>query len=236
MDAEKSSMIDKIMKLLELGKDDNGAHDGEREAANNMAAKLMAKHSIDFADLRTGKKTFDFTKQRVKAMDDFYCQWEGHLAYGLATAFDCKVVHWGMKGNWEIEFFGTKSDIEISIFFYSHLRRTIGRKAELAYRSKKDVETYATGMVLTINARLLDLYKRRQEVMESDSRALVIVKTDGVNDYMKAEVPALRTIKSRKVDASSDAFRNGRADGHNVNISRPIANSNGASMRTIRGH
>ena len=43
-------MKDKIRKLLALASDPN-ASDGERDNASRMAARLMAKHDIDLADL-----------------------------------------------------------------------------------------------------------------------------------------------------------------------------------------
>jgi hypothetical protein len=238
MDAEKSGMIDKIMKLLELGKDERG-HEGERSNANDMAARLMAKHSIDFADLRAGKKEFNFTRQKIRPMDDSYCAWEGNLFQGLADAFDCKVVHFNYRArdtDWSMDVFGTKSDIEIATFFYMHLRRTIGRKAELSFKKKADVETYAMGMVVTINQRLKDLYQRRQDIMESDSRALVVVKTDGVAKFVSAELPNVVSFKVKSVNGSSESYQRGKTDGQNVNLSRPIANTDRAPMRTIRGH
>jgi hypothetical protein len=231
---EKTSMIDKIMKLLELGKDERG-HEGERNSANDMAARLMAKHAIDFTDLRSSKpKSCVFEKQVIDPMDEVFCQWEAVLADGIARAFDCKAVH-SRHPVWTINFLGTKTDLEIVIFFYRHLRRTVGRKAELGYKGKRDQETYAHGMVATINSRLDDLYKRREQVMESDCRALIIVKKDDLKLFIKDQFPALSKIRPQKL-SNGAAYAHGKADGQNVGLARPISGGAGEKMRTIRGH
>jgi len=227
MDAEKQAAIDKILKLLELGKEDNGAYTAEQEVANTMAAKLMAKFSIDFSDLKTGgtKKSFNYENRVIDPLDVVYCGWEASLAHVIAECFDCKTVSC-KHPTWTINFLGTKTDLEISIFFYRHLRRTICRKSELEFRKRADQDTYAYGMVKTISSRLKDLYTKRQEVMQSDCRDLVIVKTDGLQEFTKSLFPTLRKASSTKLKGSSEAWNKGINDGHRVGLNRPIAGGN----------
>lgn len=235
MDAEKLVMIEKILKMLELGKDGNGAYTPEQEAANTMAAKMMAKYSIDFADLRNGRpKNHSFEQSNVDGLDETFCAWEGSLAGAIAKAFDCQVVL-SKEPSFIMRFCGTKNDLEISVFFYRHLRRTVGRKSEMAHKGRKNQETFAFGMVTTISERLMDLYKRRDEVMDGDCRAMVLVKKDGLQDFVKDRFPNLRYGSPHRLSGSSEAYNGGKEAGRTVNLSRPIA-GNKEGMRTIRGH
>ena len=227
MNAEKQSMIDKVMKLLELGKTENGGYSPEQQAANEMAAKLMAKYALDFSDLRGSKKGFTFDRQQVDPLDEIYSGWESALASCIARAFDSSVIiNKGRRGDpWYLTFMGTKTDLEISIFFYRHLRRTIGRKAEIGFRLKRDRETYAYGMVDTISERLQDLYQRRNAVMDDDSCALVVVKNDGLSKYVKDQFPNLRKGRSKSLKGSAESYRQGQSDGSKVGLSRPVSHN-----------
>jgi len=57
MDEKKQDMIQKILKLLELGDADKKSNPHERELAQKKAAQMMAEHSLSFADLREGWTT-----------------------------------------------------------------------------------------------------------------------------------------------------------------------------------
>jgi hypothetical protein len=232
MDAERQSMIDKVMKLLELGKDGSGAFTAEQEVANNMAAKLMAKHAIDFSDLRSTKKGHVFEHHKVDPLDEIYSAWEATLANVIGKAFDCKVVMSRPRhGTWYLNFLGTKTDLEVSIFFYRHLRRTVGRKAEISFKLKRDREAYCFGMVDTLSERLTDLYQRRQESMDSECRGLVVVKQDGLQDFIGTQFPSLSKGRSRKITGSREAWAKGQSDGRKVGIGRPISNTSQPAKR-----
>jgi len=234
MDAEKQSMIDKIMKLLELGKDASGAFSAEQAAANEMASRLMAKHALSFNDLRGSKKGFSFDRQKVDPLDEIFCAWEASLAKAIAEAFDCSIVtNKSRYTPWYLNFLGTKTDLEISIFFYRHLRRTVGRKAEIGFRLKRDREIYAFGMVNTISERLQDLYKRRNAVMDTESSALMVVKVDGLQGFVKNQFPSLKKGRTRWLRGSMEAYQKGQADGSKVSLSRPVSH-NGTPVHRMK--
>jgi hypothetical protein len=91
-------------------------------------------------------------------------------------------------------------------------------------------------MVATISNRLVALYKKRDEVMDSDCRAMVLVKTDGLKDYIKNQFPSLSTIKSKPLRGSSESYSRGRMDGEKVGLNRPIQGGNEPKPRLTRGH
>lgn len=233
MTAEKQAMVEKILKLLELGDESNGAYTAEQQAANDMAAKLMAKYSIDFADLKDGKpKSNIFERMDVDALDEQYVHWEAVLAKCIGDAFDVHTVM--RKSPFTLKFCGTKSDIELTVFFYRYLRRTVGRKSELAFRNRRDQDTYADGMVLTISNRMQELYRKRETFMDSDSKALVVVKKDGLDKFVKEQFPNLYKSRARRVTGSMEAYNRGLADGHSVSLSKPIAGGSNKPQGAIR--
>lgn len=236
MDSDKKQrMIDKILKLLELGKESNGAYTPEQQSANEMASRLMAEYAIDFSDLQHAPKKGDMKRVDVDPIDDRYSHWEGMLANCMADVFDCKVVRTSKPGSWGLSFLGVKSDLEIAIFFYRHLRMTVCRKAEINYKKIKEQDAYAYGMVATINDRMKQLYKMRQEVMTSDCRDLVVVKTDAVKEFVHEQFPNLRRGRSFRV-TDTGALSHGRKDGHDVNLNRPVGYEHTPKPRLSRGH
>lgn len=215
-------MIEKVLKCMELAKDER-APEGERAAASKMAAKLMEENALDFADLKANKPKDGVFIQFDMDMDKAPVKWEGTLANGIARAFDVKVVQ--QLSPWKIMYCGTKSDIDISVYFFKYLRRSVGMMSSMKFSRKADQETFAYGMVSTISERMRDLYEKRNEMMESDGRALMVVKQDGLADFVKQQFPRLTTGRAIKLKGSHEAHSAGKEAGRRVNISRPIAGS-----------
>ena len=103
------------------------------------------------------------------------------------------------------------------------------------YKKIKEQDAYAYGMVVTINDRMKQLYKMRQEVMTSDCRDLVVVKTDAVKKCVHEQFPNLRRGRSFRV-TDTGALSHGRKDGHDVNLNRPVGYEHTPKPRLSRGH
>ena len=246
----KEKIISKIMKLMELGREDKNSNPHERESASRAAARLMAEYSIDFVDLRNGKPNESpFVTFSVEGSVDEKVDFEAMLAMYIAEAFDCKVINsWGEYGiKWVLKFCGTKHDLDIVVYFFKYLRRTLYAMANknvtlentrLPYGRKrvtdKDVReaqrNYCYGMVETIGERLKELYQKREEFIPSDCRALVVVKKEGVEKYYKEQFPNARSSRVRRLSGDLGAHDRGRSDGLNVNLSRPIASNGGGAL------
>lgn len=230
MDEKKSKMIDRIIKLLELGSEKN-PNEHERNSAASMAAKLMADYAIDFIDLKTGKiKEEIFGREEISAVTGNKNSWEVLLASHISHAFDGRIIinnKWNSE--WTICFLGTKTDIEIASFFFKYLRRTVGKQAEKAHKLKREREAFAHGMTATIGNRLTELYAKREEFIPSSCTSLMVVKKDGLADYVKQQFPNLRRGPSIKVGGSRDSYDSGRKAGEKVNLSRPIGNNSSTS-------
>lgn len=222
MDDKQQAIIEKVLKLMELAKDERG-HEGERESAQRMAAKLMAEYAIDFADLRSGKIEKGYFEKFDLDMQKDCVDWEGNLANGICRAFDVKLVQ--QKHPWVLMYCGHKTDIEIAVFFFKYLRRTVGVMTQKSFTKQNDRRTFAYGMVSEITRRMKDLYEKRNEAFSSDSRALMVVKTDGLDKFVREQFPHLTSGRAVKLTGSPQAHAAGREAGAKVNISRPIGGS-----------
>lgn len=227
MDARKLEIIDKIMKLLNLGDETRNSNPHERDLAAKKAAQLMAEYSIDFIDLKEGKaKSYSFMKEEVQGYGFHENTWEAILASGVARIMDCKVItrDWRHEEGWYIIFVGTKSDIELAVFFFKYLRRTINRMAEVSSTKKASRDSYCYGMILTIKQRLEELFRQKEELIPSNCRDLVIIKKDDLNEAFKEMFPNTRRSHLRTSNKDYHAYVKGLEDGKNIPLNRPLPN------------
>jgi hypothetical protein len=230
----KEEIVAKIMKLMELGNEENNSNPHEREAASRKAAEMMANYAIDFADLRSEKPKEDvFITIEVDGSADVKIDYESHLAFNIAHAFDCEMINTYRKGPWQIMFLGTKNDLEIAVFFFKHLRRTLSAMARLKFPrdSHHSRKNYCFGLVTTVGERLEDLYKRREEFIPSDCRALVVVKKENLQNYFNQQFPDRSHGRRTQFKGNLEAYHQGKADGKTINLNRPISHTGGATAQ-----
>jgi len=253
----RDNIISKIMKLMELGNAEKNSNPHEREAATRMAAKMMADYSIDFAQLRDGKKNPDaFVSMSVDGSEDQKVDFEASLAFHIAKAFDCQMINSFVKtftgerryGAWEIHFIGTKNDLEIAVFFFKYLRRslyalsqknvtketvmpTYTRSGQRKIDLKNARRNYCFGMTKVIGERLLELYQKREEFIPSDCKALMVVKKDGLEKKFRELFPDARKGRVTSLKGDTSAYHRGAEAGHKINLSRPIGNNGQASAQ-----
>lgn len=247
---KRDSIISKILKLMDLGNMEKNDSSHQRDAAMKKVAQLMAEYSIDFADLRINKQEGSpFIKIDVDGTEYEVVDFESTLGYAIAKAFDCKIINTfgelymktGIKGHWQLSFVGTKHDLDIVVYFFQYLRRTVhmmgikyinalgsGPKSKL----KGAKHSYCLGLVATIGERLEELYKRKEQFIPSECRAMVLVKKDKLEETFNDMFPRKHTRKNNIRDTKT--FLTGRIDGNRVNLSRPIS-SNGYAAEARLG-
>ena len=242
MEEKKEAIIAKIMKLMELGNAEQNSNPHERNAAMKMAAKLMADYSIDFIDLKNNKpKGEAFVTMEVDGSVDVRVDYEGALAQAIVRAFDCKMIHSNHNHYWQMIFVGSKHDIEIAVYFFKFLRRTLYAMANknvtkesltpcllgkiTAAYLREAKRNYCFGMVETINDRLQELYIKREEFIPSNCKALVIVRKDDLEKFYQEKFPNSHKLRGRALRGDMNAYHKGGEDGHSVNLSRPISST-----------
>jgi hypothetical protein len=247
----KEEIITRIMKLMELGNEEKNSNPHEREAASRKAAQLMAEYALDFADLRVDKgKNEPFVTIEVHGSEDHKIDFESSLAGCIARAFDCKIINTNRNGYWQLIFVGTKHDLEIAVYFFKFLRRTMYAMAnknvtpqtinpsysrrsstKLALRDAR--RNYCFGLVTTVGERMKDLYEKREEFIPADSRALMVVKNEGLDNFFHQQFPSIRRGRTATLKGDMNSYYAGKEDGKRVNLSRPISYSNGQSVGQI---
>jgi len=225
-----------IVKLMALGDPSRNSNAEQVRLANEKVAELMAKYSISFEQLRADKPSDDiFATVYVDGTSDIKVDYEAQLAGHIAYAFDCKVINTNRNGYWQLAFCGAKHDIEIAVYFFRFLQRTISSMARLKF--PKDVRNsrrnYCLGLVTTVGTRLEDIYKRRDTYIPADCKALVLRKKEGLEDYFRKQFPYRTAGRQLRLRGNMEAFAQGRQDGKKIPLSRPIpygGNSNGAVL------
>ena len=155
-------MKDKIRKLLALASDPN-ASDGERDNASRMAARLMAKHDIDLADLAEAelRQQFDLIqgmavgcrpgKRNAKGVPP----WIGIIAWGIKCYTRTRCV----AGRGVVYFRGPREDVELAQW----LQNTLVAGAYKASQGRANPTAFRNGYAAALQSRLKAMVEQRAE-------------------------------------------------------------------------
>lgn len=235
MKKEKREILDKIAKILNLAKDQEGTPEGE--LAMERATELMAKYSIFEAELSVKKESIAIKEVAGLTDKGGWRQWIVDLASALSFTFDCKIFYY--KDTFKITFLGTGDDVETCGFLFYKVMQHI----EIAgwetwsnprnWRKRNEVGAAAIDIVWK---RLLEIKKKMQtatENMGTNCTALVVQKNSmvekKVQEYYEHQNIKLRRGKSRsrKVrDAKSLAA--GRKAGETAPLNSELSQQNTA--------
>lgn len=232
MDPQMLKDIETILKLLNLADEGKNDKANERDVAFRKAQKLMEKWGLQDADVyRHGKMTGAapdiFVTIIVELRGVRKDKLEHLLAHYVAEAFDGQAIGGYEDGKPCVRIYATKLEAEIIVFIFKRLRRSVSKMADLymknnPYLRRIEKDSYRLGLIRTLGARLKALYKAREEGMDSECRALIVVKKGDINKYIKKDLGG-GSIRQTGVSihGSKESYERGRADGHNVNIAGP---------------
>ena len=148
--------------------------------------------------------------------------WGYYLAWGIAPIFECEAIKEG--GSQKMMFFGFPDDVATVAFFFRWFQLQIIDFADKSkFRTVKDKNSYAHGMVRKITSQVSAAYTRAKEIVPSDCRALMIVKEQAVEKFRKREIGGVRT-SNRNLNLNHAAYGDGYADGDRVDIVNPHTN------------
>ena len=153
----------RVRKLMALANDGRGNVD-EMAAAAEMAAKIMAKYRLDYADvlaaeLKAGARfaereftTPAYGRAKIRAK-----RWYGVLAVVVAQVNECNMESFGEAG---VRFYGLEADVEIAGYMMDYLGDQVHRVAQ-AYqvltKTSTAADEFALGMVRGICAKLKEM-------------------------------------------------------------------------------
>jgi len=236
---DKQRLIEVVSKLVALA-NDAGATDGEKAAATEKAAKMMAKYSISDFEIGAfnGEAELDLTRVDIEGLTGRHRNWESTLAGTIARVFDSRVVLTTYTEPWSASFVGFAADVEVSVHFYTRLRRAVTRYSKLEYPGAqlKNRNVFAYGMVRKLGQRLQEAFVKRDEYIPSDCKDLVIAKGCKVKDFMEELFPNTRSTSGPKIKGSREAYIKGQKAGEKVTLHTPIAASNGDRRHLTTKH
>lgn len=228
-------MTDIISKIAALRAKipENGATEEEAMAALAIAEKLMEKHGVTEADLKSVEFKRDMRQgsftQRQKAVhpSQKYC--------AVTIGKFCDVKLWTSfveRNKKHLEMFGLINDVEMAEFLLGLIHDSMDRGwKEFLANNPKDTRSRHTqywsfmmGFAERVNERIRELMEARKAQVDSTGNDLVEVKMALVEQGMESMLPdiKLRKTNSRSIRANMDAYGQGQAAGDKVNLSRPI--------------
>lgn len=204
-------MRDKIRKLLALAADPNAA-EGERDNASRMAARLMAKHDIDLADLAEAelRDQFDLITGQApgcrpgKKNPSEVPTWIGIIAWGIKCYTRTRI----RSGAGIVYFSGPREDVELAQWLQTCL-------VEQAYsaskgRSMSDANAFRNGFASALQGRLKRMVLQRAEV-ESEINSTALVKVQDVRDrLMDEKYGPEQNGRSSQVKSSAEGYAAGQ--------------------------
>jgi hypothetical protein len=178
------------------------------------------------------------TQEEVAALSNVfgsYNRWESTLAGAVAKIWDCETLRFRHKRPWTTVFMGRKKDLDVCVHYFDYLRREVRRSARQKWKGdSRSQGVYATAMTNTLISRLKETFDAKQEALDSDSTAIIHMRRKEAQQYSKEQFPHQSVARrTRGITGARDAILQGREDGNNVPLSRPI-HGQGTQRRTIK--
>lgn len=247
-DERRSRMLEKVRKLLAMGRDGRG-NENEQETAMRQANRLMADFGIaeaevDLSAINAGEMSFGESQcgpdGRAPQQGKVYRSvpsWAGVLAVGVARFTDSIIVRKTTEYGEMLVFRGEKNDVLFARWIFGVLVEAINlEQRSSGWTSRSDAGQFRSAAASALQKRLKTLAAERRAMYEqaqaqSSSRALVVVDR-------KLAIIAERfgTQKTRRTGggyyAGSGAGMAGSAAGGRINIpsGRPVGQSSSARI------
>jgi hypothetical protein len=226
------NVIEKIKKLLALS---NSANANEAAVAAGLAAKLMAQHQIDAAELGG-----EVEEKAGKEVDPLFARKTLPLWLNILSAGLCKQNHvysWAERcadGVTRIYLAGRPSDVANVRFLFAYLHSEIERLTQVechkAGRSIKDA--YRKGAA----CGALDAMKKATEAVRATATGSALLKVDGrlADARAAAALRGVTTARMARVRGDREAFDRGMAAGGHLHGSAQIGAAGGRMLGAAR--
>lgn len=226
---DRTKLIDKVVKLLALAEGTD--HTPEAEAARNMAAELMAKHNISFAEA-VQKDPLGRKEERLNTKKP--PTFETDLLTGISTFNGVAMIYTSGGGEAaSYTFVGRSQDIEAT----EYMRDIILNQRKAAYdkwRAEYLAETgvkvvrnqtpvlwlaWNNGFTSGVCKKLRELRKMSEQKVQEWGLVPVDPKAVALKWY-KENGGSCRTAKSQREAGSADGFAAGRGVSLNKGITK----------------
>jgi hypothetical protein len=225
-----NSKLERVRKLL--AKAEGAATEGERDAYNEKASKLIAEYGIDAALLAAAEKRDERVADRLIKMDKPYAAEKAHLLHAIAKPMGVKTVRLGSGANVQVHVFGVQSDLDRVEVLFTSLLVQAARGAAKAMPANpwsysnpygEDVASYRRswfrGFADVLYVRIEEIERRARGESEASGTGVELVLFDRsklVAQAVSEAYPRLTTLRMGK--PKRHAYANGADAGRNADI------------------
>ncbi len=238
-DERRAKMLEKVRKLLAMGRDGRG-NANENETAMRQANKLMAEFGIaeaecDIQAMDAGAMSFGEAAAAPdgsvpgtsKKVHRLFASWAGVLAVGVARFTDTVVTRRTREFGEVVVFQGEKNDVLLARWLFQVLIEAclIEQKKSGWTNGKAERNSFLGSAASALQDRLKTLARERHamyEAVKSTSMALVVV--DRKKDQIVARFGVQKTRSHHFARSSTGAAQAGSKAGQRINIpsGRPL--------------
>ena len=228
-------ILDRIKKLLRMASDVTSPN--EAAIAARRAERMMAEYNLTNSDMLTaGMSLDDFKDQFAGKAGKRLPRWIDILAVAVAEYTDCGVRKLRVPATIKtsLKFYGEATDIEICVYLWTYLTRTIERLCDesgVKHIGPRTSFKMGASSEICRTLRRMKAEDRNNDAVTSDGKSLVLVNKKAA---MLKEKFGVITY-SRKSHGISDggAHAAGREAGRGVSIRKAV--NSGMNTRRI-GH
>ena len=227
MSIDKDKIIDKIKKLLKLGR--NSDVKGEAENAIAAAMRLAAGIGLSVEDVNPDEED----NGRPELLDTDigrrtrYESWDIVLAVGIAYALGCSLITSNGFRFHSFSLIGTKQDVVLFNWLFPYVRKQLLKLFRLEFpRSHKFVppkyrRSWFIGAAERVGERALEFFNSSATAEEQQQDALVVAEKRKLVQSVK-ESMGIKSQLIKTNDLADVAFMSGYRAGEKVVLARTI--------------
>jgi Protein of unknown function (DUF2786) len=228
----RETVIEKIKALLNKTTS-NGCTEAEELAALAMARAWIDTHEIndDELNLSRDERAILHDEGEEDARDSHRIKW--HLCRGISQFCNVRIFRDSSKAGLSVV--GLKSDVDFALWLLDHLADFVHQAlfeflteclAPEGKERKLEIRGFVIGCCERISDRMIELCNQSENARTESGKALIVIKTQAIDDYLKANNIELQSGRSRA--NFSDAGRiAGRNAGDRASFGRPVSGSAG---------
>jgi Protein of unknown function (DUF2786) len=238
----RQSVVDKI-KALFAKTVENGCSEAEAMAALAKAQAMRDAYEVTDEELALTKEERAVLQAGDRGNDPHGIQFA--LVNAVCTFTDTQGwrsgrVRGAAANGYQFTFCGLKSDTDLAHYLLGSLTQFVQDElvdhlaTSLAPRDmrRRTINDFVAGIALRISERMCEIVEQSKAQQTSNSRALVVVKSNIVKAAMKANDIRIRACSGGdRVGGDPRAFAAGRAAGDRASFGRAVAGSTRALLQ-----
>lgn len=231
MNIDKDKIIDKIKKLLKLGRNSNVK--GEAENAIAAAMRLAAGIGLSVEDINPDDKEDngrpEFLETDIGRKTRFE-SWDIVLAIGIADALGCSLLTTKRYRFHSFSLIGTKQDVVLFNWLFPYVRKQLLKlfREEFprshTFMPGKYRRSWFIGAAERVGERALEFFKCSATIEEQQQYALVVAEKKQLARAVE-ESMGIKNSLVRTDDLADSAFLGGYRAGEKVVLARPVESS-----------